>query len=122
MYNSNHSLQANKLRQVASTLLNLPRNLELGPDGNETATTAAPQLTISEAESYLKTFIEILVRLEGIPPVSGNGSAASTPDAPHRVMSYVSSNGSGEENIRQWACLKEHQRKFVEAGGILSSL
>ncbi|OXV11385.1 hypothetical protein Egran_00854 [Elaphomyces granulatus] len=108
-----------KLRQVASTLLNLPRNLEAGPGDDEPATVAGPQLTISEAESYLETFIEILVRLEGITFRGGNGSSASNPGTSRQAMSYV---GNNEEDIRHWACLKEHQRKFAEAGGVLSAL
>jgi hypothetical protein len=110
--NSNHSLQTIKLRQIASTLLNLPRNLEAGPGDDEPATVAGPQLTISEAESYLKTFIEILVRLEGI---TFRGSSASDS---RQAMSYVSNNDNVEEDIRHWACVKEQQRKFAEASAL----
>ncbi|KAL1962482.1 hypothetical protein VTN77DRAFT_9603 [Rasamsonia byssochlamydoides] len=68
----------NKVRQIASTLLN--RRPE-GPDAatNEAAATTGPQpISTAEAENYLRTFLDILVRLEGV----GTGTTTTPPPPP----------------------------------------
>ncbi|CRG85290.1 Polyprotein pp220 [Talaromyces islandicus] len=71
----------NKVRQIASTLLSLPR----GPDTTiantptNNTTTAGPQpLSTIDAENYLRTFLEILVRLEGVGVTNTINNAATT--------------------------------------------
>ncbi|RAO64203.1 uncharacterized protein BHQ10_000215 [Talaromyces amestolkiae] len=192
-----------KVRQIASTLLNLPQEmsttLPLTVDpvtGTPTTTTTTtpptgPQpLSTSDAEKYLRTFLNILVRLEGVSVTGGDplqsintvtdnlnikpedldmtinptatagnttlldptntniadGSnnisnavtattallndpllaAAAYPSPNHNEafllpMSYTGDGVSSqeEEEMRQWATLKEFQKTFVEDGGLL---
>ncbi|EED23887.1 conserved hypothetical protein [Talaromyces stipitatus ATCC 10500] len=201
-----------KVRQIASTLLNLPQEMSttLPPTttttvdpvtGTPTATETTPSgpqpLSTSDAENYLRTFLNILVRLEGVGvtgsdpiqsintvtdnlnmkpddldmnlnstaaatttllnadmPMEGNNNindaaannsnniiattallndplvsaAAAYPSPNHNEafllpMSYTGDGMSGqeEEELRQWANLKEFQKSFVEDGGLLYS-
>jgi hypothetical protein len=129
--------QTYKVRQIASTLLNHPGKPD-STTANEAAAAAAttgPQpISTVEAENYLRTFLDILVRLEGVGPSaatmmsggggSGQDSSSISPDMHLRTMSYGgnSSDEEDEEEIRQWASFKEFQRRFVESGGVLFSL
>lgn len=127
--------QTYKVRQIASTLLNLPN----GPDNtfnNEAAATTGPQpISTAEAEDYLRTFLDILVRLEGVGvagagsasnPGDGGGGASSSlpsPETHPRAMSYGSSSKQEEtEERRQWANFKDFQNSFLENGGHLYSV
>lgn len=83
----------NKIRQIASTLINTPQNRK----GAATI----------DNEEYLKRFLDVLMKLERVSP-SGDGSVDGAVDE--------------EEELRNWADLREYQMKFAEAGGFLSQL
>ncbi|KAK3302932.1 uncharacterized protein B0T15DRAFT_576383 [Chaetomium strumarium] len=83
----------NKIRQVASTLVN---------DAPERKGPVAVK-----AQESLSKFVEILMRLERIPPsgVSDGGVAAPGDDE--------------EMELRNWADLREHQVRFLQGGGFV---
>ncbi|QGA13416.1 hypothetical protein EYB26_001066 [Talaromyces marneffei] len=193
-----------KVRQIASTLLSLPQETSTtlpitvdpvtGTPTTTTTTTTTPPtgpqpLSTSDAEKYLRTFLNILVRLEGVGVTGGDPlqsntvtenlnikphdldmsinpatttttttninatildtnmdaggnlsnaitattlindpllAAAAYPSPNHNEafllpMSYTGDGVSSqeEEEMRQWANLKEFQKTFVEDGGLL---
>ncbi|KAK3899844.1 hypothetical protein C8A05DRAFT_36523 [Staphylotrichum tortipilum] len=86
----------NKIRQVASTLVN---------DAPERKGPVAVK-----AQESLSKFVEILMRLERIPPGGGGGEGGG----------QVVGQGEDEEvELRSWADLREHQVRFLQGGGFM---
>jgi hypothetical protein len=86
--------QINKIRQIASTLLETPENRK-GP-------------MAMRGQAYLKKFLDVLMKLERISP----GPLTDSRD-PAEVE---------EEELRNWADLRENQMQFLKAGGFLSEI
>jgi hypothetical protein len=87
------TFQINKIRQIASTLLDTPRNRK-GP-------------LALKAEEYLGRFLDVLMKLERIAP-TGRSDGGEAEDE--------------EDQLRNWADLREYQTKFAQSGGFLSEL
>lgn len=84
----------NKIRQIASTLIETPDSRK-GP-------------IAVKSEEYLGRFLDVLMKLERISP------------------GCRSENGDGqvdeEEELRNWADLREYQLRFAQAGGFMSDM
>ncbi|KAI0122773.1 hypothetical protein F4814DRAFT_409847 [Daldinia grandis] len=80
----------NKIRQVASTLL------DINAEGKE--------LAVAKAQEYLNGFLDILMKLEKM----GASPRAETMTAQDE-----------EEELRNWSSLKEYQHRFMSSGGFL---
>lgn len=61
--------------------------------------------SILKADEYLSKFLNVLMKLERTSPGLGDNSVDDE-----------------EEELRNWADLRDCQRKFAEAGGFLSEL
>ncbi|TVY44135.1 putative transcriptional regulatory protein [Lachnellula occidentalis] len=82
----------NKIRQIASTLIDTPQNRK-GPLALKT-------------EEYLGKFLEVLMKLERVSPAikTENGEVDE------------------EEELRNWADLREAQMQFMQAGGFMNEI
>jgi len=86
--------QVNKIRQIASTLIDTPQNRK-GP------------LAI-KVEEYLDKFVAVLMKLERISPVGRSDDGDADED--------------DEAALRSWADLRQYQMKFLQSGGFLSDV
>ncbi|KAK4098463.1 hypothetical protein N658DRAFT_431987 [Parathielavia hyrcaniae] len=86
----------NKIRQVASTLVN---------DAPERKGPVAVK-----AQESLSRFVEILMRLERIPPGGGGGEGEEV---------SLAAGEDEEQELRVWADLREHQVRFLQGGGFM---
>ncbi|TPX12608.1 uncharacterized protein E0L32_000785 [Thyridium curvatum] len=104
----------NKIRQVASTLLNGARERK-GP-------------VAVRADQYLGRFLEILVKLEKLGGVAPTPLAESS--SQQQQQSNMNYDGALEtmtpededQELRHWADLREFQVKFAQSGGFLGIL
>ncbi|KAK5942824.1 hypothetical protein PMZ80_005390 [Knufia obscura] len=111
-----------KIRQVASTLLSQDRSLM----------SRMPTLDNDEVQEYLRGFIDILAKLEriGSSLMRGGDPGLSPHQTSHEQYGQQMPQGQGhlagigayagktqeeieEEELVQWASLKEHQERFV---------
>jgi hypothetical protein len=88
----------NKIRQIASTLVS-------GSGGHERKGPVAVK-----AQESLGKFVEILMRLERIPPggTGGDGGVVG-----------LAAGEDEEQELRSWADLREHQVRFLQGGGFM---
>jgi hypothetical protein len=84
--------QINKIRQIASTLIDTPQNRK-GPFA-------------LKAEEYLGKFLDVLMRLERVSP----------------AVKAESGEVDEEEELRNWADLREYQMQFMQAGGFMNEI
>ncbi|RDW68119.1 hypothetical protein BP6252_09515 [Coleophoma cylindrospora] len=87
----------NKIRQIASTLIDTPQNRK-GP-------------LALKAEEYLGRFLDVLMKLERI-----------TPGASRSESGEHGGEVDEEEELRDWADLRVYQTRFAESGGFLNEL
>jgi hypothetical protein len=109
--------QINKIRQIASTLLDTPRNHK-GP-------------LALKAENYLGRFLDVLVKLEKMGPSRQSGEIGldrkelGPPHLGSRELGAGEGEGEGkwvdedEEELQTWADLREYQQRFARNGGFL---
>lgn len=88
----NGSSFINKIRQIASTLIDTPQNRK-GP-------------LALKSEDYLGRFLDVLMKLERVSP--GVKAENGEPDE--------------EEELRNWADLREYQMQFMQAGGFMNEI
>lgn len=95
----------NKVRQIASTLLEVPH-------------TRQGEYAIC-AEEYLHAFLEALLKLELASPASSAERDGFMEG--HSVAAEGEDEDEDEEaQLRHWAGLRKYQQRFAEAGGFSS--
>lgn len=98
--------QINKIRQIASTLLDAPR-------------TRKSQLAL-RAEEYLAAFLNVLMKLERVIP--GSPGNAGTGPSNGQGKTVLGSEEDEEAELKHWADLSVYQSRFAKAGGVLSEI
>ncbi|KAK4221554.1 hypothetical protein QBC38DRAFT_513505 [Podospora fimiseda] len=104
----------NKIRQVASTLVNAAPDRK-GP-------------VAIKAEQHLHKFIQVLLRLERAAPVNANHPAVTDPHLPdhgsiaHGMISSAPQplDEDEEAELHNWIDFGRHQMNFVRGGGFMS--
>lgn len=99
----------NKIRQIAATLLDTPRNHK-GP------------LAI-RAEEYLDKFLDVLMRFEGTSQRREGGGPAAMPvlgGGSDKAIERELQEMDEEEELRNWADLREYQKRFAQQGGFMA--
>lgn len=99
--------QINKIRQVASTLLDAPRNRK-------------SQLAL-RVEEYLSAFLIVLMKLERVIPGSPANVGAGLGNTNGTEGRMLGSEEDEEAEFRTWADLTEYQAMFAKAGGVLGA-
>lgn len=79
----------NKIRQIASTLLDVPHNRK-------------GQYAL-RAEEYFNNFLSVLMKLEGSSSIESEQAMTEEEEE--------------EAQLRHWADLREYQARFAKAGG-----
>jgi len=95
-------LQCNKIRTVASTLLETKR----------ARMSSMPTLDSESVNKYLHTFLDILAKLERLGPGRYRGVNDGTTGILLRTPEEIE-----DEELVHWASLKEHQERFVRSNG-----
>ncbi|KAH8812517.1 hypothetical protein F5884DRAFT_785662 [Xylogone sp. PMI_703] len=117
----------NKIRQIASTLIDTPQNRK-GP-------------LAMKADEYLGRFLEVLMRLERVTPMGRKTSTAgSTAEGTNLASNTNNANANtfvtdakflfhegdpdevDEEELNSWADLREQQNRFAQMGGFLADI
>lgn len=99
----------NKIRQIAATLLDTPRNHK-GP-------------LALRAEEYLDKFLDVLMRFEGTSQRREGGGSAAIPvlgGGSDKVIERELQEMDEEEELRNWADLREYQKRFAQQGGFMA--
>lgn len=94
--------QCNKIRTVASTLLETKR----------ARMSVMPTLDSESVNSYLHVFLDILSKLERLGPGRFRGGADGELGGAFRTPEEIE-----DEELTYWASLKEHQERFVRHNG-----
>lgn len=93
-------IQSNKIRTIASTLLETKR----------ARMSVMPTLDSESVNSYLHAFLDILSKLERLGPGRFRGISDNTPSGTARTPEDIE-----DEELSVWASLKEHQERFVRS-------
>jgi hypothetical protein len=98
----------NKIRQIASTLLDTPRNHK-GP-------------LALRAEEYLGQFLDVLTRFEGVPKRSDPAAPVPVLGGGAQEQMRYDAEMDEEVELRNWADLREYQTRFARSGGFMSDI
>ena len=78
-----------------------------------------PTLDSDEVNTYLLGFLDILAKLERIGSGRLRSTMAATYDAQGNFIAGPTVEDLEEEELVQWASLKEHQERFVKKNGFV---
>ena len=94
--------QCNKIRTIASTLLETKR----------ARMSVMPTLDSEGVNAYLHVFLDILAKLERLGPGRFRGVTDGNVEGVLQTPEEIE-----EEELSYWASLKEHQERFVRSNG-----